>query len=131
MIGILANHRAQAPIIQEFGLVFLQVQYHIGAAAGLGDVSNGEAATAIGLPAHAPLGGLTSRAAQYRDLVSDDEGGVEADAELAYQLGITGLIAGQVAEKFRGAGTGDGAQMLDGLIPRITSYNVCYTKLLR
>ena len=52
----------------------------------------------------------------HRHLVGDDEGRVEADAKLADQLRVAGLIARQVTEKLGGAGAGNGSQMLDGLI---------------
>ena len=50
------------------------------------------------------------------DLVGNDEGRIEADAELADQVRVLGLVAGQRREEFPGAGLGDGAEVFDGFI---------------
>ncbi len=51
--------------------------------------------------------------------VGHHEGGVEADAELADQAGpVLRLGACQVLGKGAGAGAGDGAQIVDHLLPR-------------
>jgi len=63
------------------------------------------------IPAHA--WSLPVRAArEHRDLVCHDEGGVEADAELADEMGVLLLIAGETAEEFPRSRLGDGAQVL-------------------
>jgi hypothetical protein len=51
-----------------------------------------------------------------RDLVGDDEGRVEAHAELADELRIGARVARQLAEELSGAGLGDGAEVLGGLV---------------
>lgn len=45
------------------------------------------------------------------DLVGDDEGAVETDAELADQVRILLLVARQVLQEVGGPGLGDGAQV--------------------
>jgi hypothetical protein len=63
---------------------------------------------------HAP--GQAGAAGGERDPVGDDEAGIEADAELADELGILLLVAGELAEELLGAGLGDGADVLDHLL---------------
>ncbi len=88
-----------------------------GAAAGLVDGFQPVVAGALGFPAHAVLGREAGAAGGERDAVGDDEGGVEADAELADQRGVLLLVAGQLGEEFAGAGLGDGADVLDDFLP--------------
>ena len=60
-------------------------------------------------------GRLAGTPAQDLDPVGDYERRVEADAELADELGVALLVAGQAAEELRGAGLGNGAQVGDRL----------------
>src|SRR4029453_10190547 len=50
------------------------------------------------------------------DAVGDDEGGVEADAELTDELRVLLLVAGHAGEELGGAGLGDRAEVLDRLV---------------
>jgi hypothetical protein len=54
-------------------------------------------------------------AAVHVDLVGDDEGG-EAHAELADQVRVLLLVAGEVLHEVGGAGLGDGAQVGDDVV---------------
>ena len=57
-------------------------------------------------------------ARRHLDPVGDHEGGIEADAELADQAGpVLGLGGGQRRAERAGAGAGDGAQVVDQLLP--------------
>ena len=47
------------------------------------------------------------------DLVGDHEDGVEADAELADEVGVLAGVAGELGEEVLGAGAGDGAEVRD------------------
>ena len=55
---------------------------------------------------------------EYFDLFCHHKGAVETYSELADQLRIRLLIAGEVGEKLCGAGFGDGAKMGDDVFPR-------------
>ena len=118
MVGVLADDRLQLPAAKEFVLAFAQVQRDVGTARGLVDHLDGVVALAAGFPAHRLVGFDAGAAGNHRHLVGDDEGGIETDAELADQVGILGLVAGQRREEFAGAGLGDGAEVLDGFIAR-------------
>ena len=75
---------------QQLVLARPQVQDDVGAARRLLDRLDGVLAFARALPLHAVLGGQAGAAREQRDAVGDDEGGVEADAELADQAGVLG-----------------------------------------
>ena len=118
MVGVLADDRLQLPAAEELVLAFAQMQRDVGAARCLVDHLDGVVALAAGFPAHGLVGFDAGAAGNHRDLVGNDEGRVETDAELADQVGILGLVAGQRREEFAGAGLGDGAQVLDRLVAR-------------
>ncbi len=65
-------------------------------------------------PAHAFACGQAGAARGHFHFVGNDEGAVEADAELADQLRILLLVAGQLAQEVAGAGLGNRAQVGDG-----------------
>ena len=79
-------------------------------------VSTRELPVGARLPAHAGSAGGIGPARQHLDPVGDDEGRIEADAELADELRILLLIAGQALEELGGTGLGDGAQVRDRLL---------------
>ena len=54
----------------------------------------------------------------HGDLVSDDEPRVEANAELADQVGVFPGVTGHLAEEFSRAGLRDRAQVLDDVVTR-------------
>ena len=58
----------------------------------------------------------SARGPQPRDdlnFVGDHENGVEADAELADEVGVLAGVAGKLCEEILGAGPGDGAEVRD------------------
>ena len=116
MVGVLADDGLQLPAAEQLVLAFAQVQRDVGAAAGLLDHLDGEVALAAGFPAHAWFGLDAGAARNHGHLVGDDERGIEADAELADQVRILGLVAGQRREEFPRAGLGDGAEVFDGFV---------------
>ncbi len=116
MVGIFADDVAQLVAFQQVVLTFTQMQRDLGAARGLVHHLDGEFSAAVGFPAHALVGLLAGAARQHRHLVGDDEGGIEAHAELADQAGVLLLIAGQPREEFARAGLGDGAEVVDHLV---------------
>jgi hypothetical protein len=116
VVGILADDSLQLPAAGELVLALAQVQRDVGAAAGLFHHLDGEIALAAGFPAHGLIGLDAGAAGNDGHLVGDDERGIETDAELADQVGILGLVAGQRREEFAGAGFGDGAEVLDRLV---------------
>ncbi len=75
-----------------------------------------EVARALAAPAHA-VAGVEPGAARFdRDAVGDDEARVEADAELADQVGVLLLVAFELGHELARAALGDGAQVLHGLL---------------
>ena len=59
-----------------------------------------------------------ARRVTQRHPVGDDERRVEADAELADEVRILGAVGGQLLEELARARLGDGADVLDHLLPR-------------
>ena len=57
--------------------------------------------------------GRAGAARQHLDAVGHDEGRIEADAELADELRVLLLVAGELLEELGGAGLGDGAEVRD------------------
>ncbi|KAG1388139.1 hypothetical protein G6F59_016087 [Rhizopus arrhizus] len=91
------------------------MQRHVRAARGLLGGGNREFALAVRFPLDRVRG--TGAAAHHRDLVRHDERRIEAHAELADQLRILLLVAGQLAQEVTGAGLGDGAEVGDAVEP--------------
>ncbi len=102
--------------VQKLLFVRLEVQGHVRAAAVLAHRLDGEIALAVRLPAHALVGRVAGQPRNYRHLVRDHEGGVEADAELADQL--RPLLRLEARQKRARARPGDGAEVLDGQVAR-------------
>jgi hypothetical protein len=116
VVGVLLDDGAQLPAGQQIVLVLAQVQGDLGAAVGLVDGLDGVFAGAVAghraFPLHARVGGgEAGPAGAHGDLVGDDEGGIKADPELADQVGVLLLVAGQLAEELLGARLGDGTQV--------------------
>ncbi|CRR47566.1 hypothetical protein PAERUG_E15_London_28_01_14_09334 [Pseudomonas aeruginosa] len=114
MVRVLLEDAAQAPAIGEVVLAVLQVQHDAGTALGLVDGGHFEIAFATRAPAHAFDCSQAGAARGHFHFVGDDESAVEADAELADQLRILLLVAGQLPQEVAGAGLGDGAEVGDG-----------------
>ena len=75
------------------------------------------AAFARALPADAVLGGQAGAARDERHPVGDDEGGVEADAELPDEVRVLGAVGGQLREELARPRLGDGADVVDDVLP--------------
>ena len=79
---------------------------------------DGELAPAVGLPSH-PLAGRRARPAGGEDdPLGHDEDGIEADPELPDELRVLGLVPGEGLHETPGAGSRDGPDVLDHLLPR-------------
>src|SRR5688572_5198303 len=116
VVGITSHQRAQAPGVEELFRVLLEVENDRGAALRAVEGLDGELAVGAGFPTHA-FGGWQARTpAEHFHALADDERRVEADAELADELGVLLLVAREFLEEFGGAGTGDGAEMRDGVL---------------
>src|SRR6185503_13833466 len=70
------------------------------------------------LPSHSMFSAHSGAACSQRNLVSDDEGGIEPYAELADEVGIFHLISGQALEKLTRTRLRDGADICDDLLAR-------------
>jgi hypothetical protein len=84
-----------------------------GALAGVaaGNLINVEAGLAVAGPLICLL--FAGLARDDLNLVGDHEDGVEADAELADEVGVLAGVAGELCEEVLGAGAGDGAEVRD------------------
>ena len=95
MVGVFLDDAAQAVRFEEFlGIVF-QMEGDNGSALALFGTADGIFRLAAGLPQHGVRGIGTGLAGQHFDFSGNNEGGIEADAELTDQLGILLLVAGQ------------------------------------
>ncbi len=106
-----------AKLVGEFGGVLPEVEGDPGAPLRPLDVLDAVLALAVRLPVHALRGRSAGPAGLDDHLVGHDEGRVEAHAELADEVGVLLLLAGQLADELAGAGTGDGAELADDLLP--------------
>ena len=80
-------------------------------------VLDAELALAVRLPVHALGGRRAGPARLHDDPVGHDEGRVEADAELADEIGVLLLLAAELADEVAGAGPGDGAELAHHFFP--------------
>ena len=97
MVGVLAQDRAERWPREQLVLSRPQVQHDVGAARLARDGLDGVVAFAGALPRHALLGGQPGAAGGQRHAIGDDEGGVEADAELPDELRVLGGVGGQAS----------------------------------
>ena len=114
VVGVAAHHRPQAEAVRELDRVRLQVQRDAGAARRVVDGLDGELVLARGGPARCRV--FASAPRHHFDFLGDDEGAVEANAELADQGAVLALIAGELREELLGAGLGDGAEIRNRLL---------------
>ena len=108
--------RSRQPL-SKFVLAFAQMQDNLRAAICLLHCLKRIIAFTAGFPADAMFGRQAGTTRDERHLVRDDECRIKTDAELADQVRILGLIAGQRTEEFASTGFGDGADMVDDLLP--------------
>ena len=116
VVGVLAHDRAQLPAREQVFLALLEVQHDLGAAAGLPDHLDGEFSGAVRFPAHGLIRRQPGAARRHRHPVGDDEGGIEADAELADQVRVLLLVARELGEELARAGLRDRAEVRDDLL---------------
>ena len=107
---------AQLGAREQVVLAFAQMQRDLGAARRPSPSSRRRIAAAVGLPAHALRRRLAGAARLDRDLVGDDERRIEADAELADQVRVLLLVAGQLREELARARLGDRAEVRDHFV---------------
>ena len=118
MVRVLAQDLPQPRARQQLVLFRPQVQDDVRAACGLLDGLDRVLAFARALPLHAVVGGQAGAARQQRDAVGDDEGRIEADAELPDQVGVLGAVGGELLDELARAGLGDRPDLVDHLLPR-------------
>ena len=118
VVGVLAQDLAQAMARQQLVLVGPQVQDDVGPAASLLDRFDRVAALSRALPADAVLGGQAGAPRDQGHPVGDDEGGIEADAELSDEVRILGPVGGQLGEELASPRLGDGADVVDDVLTR-------------
>ena len=118
MVGVAVHDGSQACPVEKRVLVLTlaKAQHHPGSAFRHIQRLHGEIAFAARLPAHALCPRQARPARCDRDVVGDHEACVEADTELADQLGILGRVARQRLEELTGSGFRDGAQIFDDLV---------------
>ena len=116
MIGVLFDDAAHAPIVGKLFAVLAQIQGNAGAAARFGARLDRKLGLAAGLPQHAALGRRTRFARVHFDALRDDKRRVKPHAELADQLGVFLLVAGELFEKGGGARFGNRAEVIDHLV---------------
>ncbi len=116
VIGVLADDRAQAVTGQQVVFAFAQMQGDFRAARRLIHRLQRVFALPVAFPAHPVLGAHPRAAGHQGHAVRNDEGGIEAHAELPDQVGVLGLVAGQALEELAGARLGDGADVGDDLV---------------
>ena len=116
VVGELADDGAQAPGLEELLFVLLEVQGDTGAA--LRDLKGLDIvlAAAVGGPAYAVLRTQAGAAGEDGDLVGDDIRRIKADAELADEGAVLGLVAGHGLQEAPGARAGDAADGLHDLL---------------
>jgi hypothetical protein len=116
VVRVRPDQRAQLPAIEELVLAGLEVQHDLRAARGLRRRLQREAAVARRRPG--PGFVAAGAAAGDAHLVGHHEGRIEADAELADQVGIGFLALFECFEELARAGARDGAEVLDQLRAR-------------
>ncbi len=116
VVGVLANERFQPHGVEKlfFGVLEMQVDGRAALRALRG--LDRKFSLAIGKPADR-FGCIQTRlAGDDLDFVGDDEGGVEADAELADQAGVLFFVTGQLLQELGGSRPGDRAEILDQFV---------------
>ena len=102
---------------EQIVLALAQMEGDRGAARLSGGRLEGVLAFARALPAHRLVRREPGAAARERDPVGHDEGRVEADAELADELRVLRLVAGELRHELARPGLGDGPDVVDDLLP--------------
>ena len=114
MVGIAYDDMPNAFFLQEFAFTPGQVHGHRGSGRVAPGLFDQKLAAAFRTPPPGPV--LAGFAAHHVNLLGHRKGGVEADTELPDERGILLLVTGQALQELRGAGPGDGAEVLDQFI---------------
>jgi hypothetical protein len=112
VVGILADDLAHFPVRQKLVLAFTQVQGHFSAALRPLDHLDREIAFSRRFPTDRLIGLEAGTAGYHRHLVGDDIRRIETDAELADQMRVLGLVAGQRRKELAGSRFGDCSEVL-------------------
>ena len=115
MVGVLLDDLLQAPAVGVLLALFVEVDEDGGAGDGARIVAGTASMSKPVLPSEVQRQVLlfAGLAGDDLDLVGDHEDGVEADAELADEVGVLLGVAGELREEVLGAGAGDGAEVRD------------------
>ena len=111
VVGVLLYDLLQAPAIGVLLAFFVEVQMYGGAGDGALRGLDVKAGLAVAGPAPCLI--FAGLAGDDLDMVGDHEGAVEADAELADEVGVLSGVAGELREEVFRAGAGDGAEVRD------------------
>ena len=126
-VRVLLDDLAQLPLFQIFPGVFFETEDDICALGRLLGIIEGVGAVSIGLPLDGVGGIGAGLAGHHGDLVGHHEGRIEADAELADELGIIlDLAAFQQLHELLGTRVSDGAQGLHRLVAGHTDAIIAY-----
>src|SRR5690606_31063395 len=112
VVGVLADQPLDAMLVEKLRRVVLEEQRDPRTGLFLGARLDGELASAVRAPLDAVLCRIARLAARDLHPLGDDERRVEADAELADQLRVLALIAGQLLEEPLRPGMSDRAELL-------------------
>ena len=114
VVGVLFDDLFEAPAVGVGFAFFVEVEGDGGA----GLCAFGGLDVEAGLAVAGPLPGLVfaGLAGDNFDGVGDHEGGIEADAELADEVGIFLGVAGELVKEVPGAGARDGAEVRDEVV---------------
>ena len=115
MVGVFAHDRPQSKAIGKLERIVPEMQYHLGAAVRI-RVLHRKFILAGRCPTRTLVG--TGATGEHFDLLRNDKGAVETDAELTNQGRVLLLIAGEPFEKFSGTGLGYRAQVVDDFFTR-------------
>ena len=115
-VGVLANDLAEAIFLDEVTGIFAQVEDDVSAAPRALGILDSEGSLAVGFPFHGSGAG-GGRTGDDGNAVGRHERGIEANAELPDQFGTVGGVGClEGLDELPGAGSGDGAEVLDDLI---------------
>ena len=118
VVRVLAHDPAEPKAVEKVVLALAEVQGHLRAARRHLHRLDGEFAAPVRLPSHPFARRRPGPAGGEDDPLGHDEDGVEADSELPDELGVLRLVPGERLHEAPGAGTRDGPDVLDHLLPR-------------
>ena len=116
VVGVLADDRPEVIAVEQLVLAVAQVQRHLRAARRLRDRLQRVGPLAAALPADRAVRGDSGAPRRQGHAVRHDERRVEADAELADELRVVRLLAGQLLNELTGARVRDRPDVVDGFL---------------